>query len=66
MKIPLSQLKFSASDNQVWGFQATRRYFRKQERSVWQRIPADAPGWVSEFGNLEGLANLKPQKQLEI
>lgn len=66
MKIPLSQLKFSASENQVWGFQATRRYFRKQERSVWQRIPADAPGWVSEFGNLQGLINLKPQKQLEI
>ncbi|RYJ38885.1 putative membrane associated hydrolase [Flavobacterium anhuiense] len=66
MKIPLSQLKFSAGKDQIWGFQATRRYFRKQERSVWQRIPADAPGWVSEFGNLEGLANLKPQKQLEI
>ncbi|PZX93259.1 hydrolase [Flavobacterium aquariorum] len=66
MKIPLSQLKFSASENQVWGFQATRRYFRKQERSIWQRIPADAPGWVSEFGELRGLVHLKPQKQLEI
>lgn len=66
MKIPLSQLKFSASGDQVWGFQATRWYFRKQERSVWQRIPTDAPGWVSEFGNLQGLINLKPQKQLEI
>ena len=66
MKIPLSQLKFSASENQVWGFQATRRYFRKQERSIWQRIPADAPGWVSEFGELRGLIHLKPQKQLEI
>lgn len=66
MKIPLSQLKFSASEDQVWGFQATRRYFRKQERSIWQRIPADAPGWVSEFGELRGLINLKPQKQIEI
>lgn len=66
LKIPLSQLKFSASGNQVWGFQATRWYFRKQERSVWQRIPTDAPGWVSEFGELNGLINLKPQKQLEI
>lgn len=66
MKIPLSQLKFSASEDQVWGFQATRRYFRKQERSIWQRIPADAPGWVSEFGELRGLIHLKPQKQLEI
>lgn len=66
MKIPLSQLKFSDSEDQVWGFQATRRYFRKQERSIWQRIPADAPGWVSEFGELRGLIHLKPQKQLEI
>ncbi|MCK5678404.1 MAG: hydrolase, partial [Flavobacteriaceae bacterium] len=40
--------------------------FREEERSVWQRIPPDAPGWVSEFGELHGLINLEPQKQIEI
>ncbi len=66
MKIPLSQLRFSNDDNQVWGIQFTRLFFRKEERSVWQRKPQETPGWVSEFGELHGLKGLKPQKQLEI
>lgn len=66
MKIPLSQLKFGKSVEQVWGLQVMRRFFREEERSNWQRIPLDAPGWVSEFGQLQGLLNLEPQKQMEI
>lgn len=66
MKIPLSQLKFGKAAEQVWGLQLMRRFFREEERSQWQRIPPDAPGWVSEFGKLQGLLNLEPQKQLEI
>jgi len=66
IKIPFSQLKFGTGKDQVWGLQATRRYFRAEERSVWQRVPPDAPGWVSEFGELRGLVDLLPQKQLEI
>ena len=66
MKIPLSQLRFSNEENQVWGFQIIRKYFKNDEISVWQRIPIDASGWVSEFGKLNGLNGLKPQKQFEI
>lgn len=65
-KIPLSQLKFGNAKEQIWGLQSTRRYFRAEERSVWQRVKRDAPGWVSEFGELRGLSNIEPQKQLEI
>lgn len=66
MKIPLSQLRFGKSKEQIWGLQVQRRFFRKEERSVWQRVPQDAPGWISEFGELHGLIDLEPQKQLEI
>jgi hypothetical protein len=66
IKIPLSQLKFSNAKEQVWSLQSTRRYFRTEERSVWQRIPLDAPGWVSEFGELHGLVDLSPKRQIEI
>ncbi len=66
LKIPLSQLRFGKSEEQIWGLQVMRRLFREEERSLWQRIPKDAPGWVSEFGELHGLLNLKPQKQIEI
>lgn len=66
MKIPLSQLKFGKSKEQVWGFEVMRRHFREEERSVWQRLPQDTGGFVSEFGELHGLLNIEPQKQLEI
>ena len=65
-KIPLSQLRFSGENEQVWGLQSTRRYFNNEERSVWQPLDANPPGWVSEFGILKGLKGLKPQKQLEV
>lgn len=66
LKIPLSQLRFSDKEEQVWGIQSTRRYFNGEERSTWQPIPANPAGWVSEFGELKGLNGLEPQKQLEI
>lgn len=66
IRIPLSQLRFGNEQEQVWGLQSTRRYFNNEERSVWQPVPANPPGWVSEFGELRGLIGLKPQKQLEI
>lgn len=66
LRIPLSQLRFGNDQEQVWGLQSTRRYFKNEERSTWQPLPANPPGWVSEFGELRGLIGLKPQKQLEI
>jgi hypothetical protein len=66
MKIPFSQLRFGKAKEQIWGLQLNRRIFRKEERSLWQRIPQDSPGWVSELGELHGLIDLIPQKQLEI
>lgn len=65
-RIPLSQLRFGNNEEQIWGLQSTRRYFKNEERSTWQPLPANPPGWVSEFGELRGLIGLKPQKQLEI
>ncbi|WP_438989853.1 DUF5916 domain-containing protein [Polaribacter sp.] len=66
MKIPFSQLRFGKAKEQIWGFNINRTIFRLQERSLWQRIPNDQAGFISEAGELHGLINLKPQKQLEI
>ncbi|MAZ73604.1 MAG: hydrolase, partial [Flavobacteriaceae bacterium] len=66
MRIPLSQLRFSNAEEQVWGIQSTRRYFNNEERSTWQPLPPNPPGWVSEFGELRGISGIIPQKQLEI
>ena len=37
VRIPLNQLRFSNSLSQEWGIQFTRRNFRKESRSVWQK-----------------------------
>jgi hypothetical protein len=66
MKIPLTQVRFSDEEEQVWGLQMHRNNFRENDRSLWQRLPRDLPGWVSNIGELHGLKNIKPQKQLEI
>lgn len=65
-RIPLSQLRFGNKEEHVWGLQVTRRLFRKQERSLWQYIPPDAPGWVHLFGELRGITGISSQKQLEV
>ena len=66
MKIPFSQLRFGKSKEQIWGFNVNRTIFRLQERSLWQRIPNNQAGYISEAGELHGLKNLVAQKQLEI
>ncbi|MDD7915370.1 DUF5916 domain-containing protein [Polaribacter ponticola] len=66
MKIPFSQLRFGNAKEQIWGFNVVRNIFRKNERSLWQRIPNDQSGFISEAGELHGLINLVSQKQLEI
>ena len=65
-RIPLSQLRFSPAENQVWGLQVQRRFFREEERSLWKFIPQNAGGWVHLFGELNGIQGIQPQKQKEI
>jgi hypothetical protein len=66
MKIPLSQLRFSEKSEQTWGLQIVRNIFRDSETSYWQHIPSDASGMVSKYGELTGLKNLKPKRQIEL
>ncbi len=66
MKIPLSQLRFDGDSSLVWGLEMFRMLFRKQELSLWQHIPNDAPGFISLFGELHGISNIKPKRQIEI
>ncbi|MEP6585065.1 MAG: DUF5916 domain-containing protein [Ginsengibacter sp.] len=66
VKIPLSQLRYNNEPDKVWGFQITRRLFRKEERSTWQYIPQKSGVWVSAFGELHGLKNIPIHRQVEI
>ena len=66
LRIPLSQIRFSDGAEQVWGIQSTRTDFRMDERSLWQPTDRNASGWVSRFGELRGLKDLKPRRNVEL
>jgi len=66
MKIPFSQLRFGKKEVHVWGIQVMRHIFRTEERSTWQFIPKGSPGFVHLFGELHGIKNIKPKRQVEI
>lgn len=66
MKIPLSQLRFGNSMELTWGLQVSRSIYRKQERSQWQFIPKGSPGIVHLYGEMNGIKNIKPKRQVEI
>ena len=66
IKIPFSQLRFGKKEVHVWGIQLARHIFRNQEESTWQMIPKGSPGVVHLFGELHGIENIKPVRQIEL
>ncbi len=66
MRIPLSQLRFSNVENHIWGLEVMRQLFRNDEFSVWQMVPQEASGWVSMWGELRGINDIKPKKEIEL
>lgn len=66
MRIPFNQLRFGKKEEHIWGIQFMRHIFRLQERSNWQYIPKGSPGTVHLFGELHGIHNIKPKRQIEL
>ncbi len=66
MRIPFTQLRFTKNSTHEWGIQLIRSLFRKQETSVWNPVSKEESGWVSHFGTLTGIDNIKPKKEVEL
>ena len=66
LRIPFSQLRFNASNEQVWGLQLTRNVADKAERVQWVLIPVSAAGFASRFGRLVGIAQIPPARRIEL
>ncbi|NQU85985.1 MAG: carbohydrate binding family 9 domain-containing protein [Mariniphaga sp.] len=66
MRIPLTQLRFEEGDEQLWGMQVLRFIFRKEELSSWQPMQREKSGFVSQFGTMDGIKNIKPKNNLDI
>ena len=65
-KIPFHVLHFSPKAEYTWGLQVTRDISRKKENDHWRLIKRDEPGWVSRFGDLTGIKDIRPSRHLEI
>ena len=66
IEIPLSQLRYSGKDEQVWGMHTWRWISRISEESNWERQSKIGPGMLYNFGELKGISGLKKSKRLEI
>ncbi len=66
MKIPFTQLRFKKNSQSVWGFEVARQIFRKAELSLWHPVPRNAPGFIHALGELDGLQEIEPRKQLDL
>jgi len=66
MRIPLTQLRFEEGDEQLWGLQVLRYIFRKDELSSWQLMEREKAGFVSQYGTMNGIKNIKPQNTLAV
>ncbi len=66
MRIPLSQLRFAKTKKHVWGFQVIRKIYRDQETDLWSPQSKKESGWVSNWGELTGIDNIHPKKEVAL
>ena len=66
MEVPLSQVRYSSQDKQVWGMHTWRWISRLQEESNWEKQSKTGPGMLYNFGELRGIQGLKKSRRLEI
>jgi hypothetical protein len=66
MVIPLRLFRFSADAAAPWGFLARRHLARTHEDMASALLPRKSKGYVSLFGDLSGLAGLRPRLDVEL
>jgi hypothetical protein len=65
-RIPFSQLRFPRTERSTFGLAVVRRVGRLNETSTWPLIAKSLTGFVSQFGDLNGLALTRAPKRLEL
>lgn len=66
LRIPFSQLRFTARDEQVWGLEFQRVMPDKNEDDRWIVVPSRETGFVSRFGTLRGIRGIQPKRPVEL
>lgn len=66
VRIPFSQLKFPAAEEQVWGMNLSRRTLRFNERCELFHKPRGESGYGRRFPDLVGINGIKPETKAEL
>lgn len=66
LRIPFSQLRFTASEQPVWGINAQRVIYRKNESAWASLVPRNQSGLASGMTTLVGLSALGPRRHMEL
>ena len=64
-RLPLSQMRYSSDKSHIFGFLIDRNIYRYSERVSWPLLRQSKPGFVSQFGALEGMEGLESPRRLE-
>src|SRR6185437_13525829 len=68
-RIPFSQLRFGDVPDKtprIWGFEVMRDIARRNERDSWQPWDPNAGGFVSIFGDLDGIVGVPATVHAEL
>lgn len=65
-RIPFRELRFDSREKQTWGLQINRFIAENNEDTYWTQISKEEQGWVSHYGELNGLEKIPRQRRVYI
>ncbi|MGE3277517.1 MAG: DUF5916 domain-containing protein [Vicinamibacterales bacterium] len=65
-RIPLSQLRFRDAEGGAMGFAVVRTIARLNETSTWPMLARSVNGYVSQFGEVDGVRRDQSPRKLEV
>lgn len=66
MRLPLTSIAYQDRKEQSWGLYVERELSRLAETSGWPAMPKSTPTFVSRFGRLTGLSDLRRSTSLRL
>ena len=66
IRIPYSAIRFAQAPVQTWGVQFFRQRKRDNQQFFWNPVRPEVDGFVSQWGELDGLENLHPPLRLSL
>ena len=65
-RIPFSQIRFNRDNVKTFGFMAVRDVARTKQRISWPLYRRDVQGYVSQAGEINGIAGLPQPRRVEV